>query len=162
MINSNKKGFTLIELLVVVAIIGILAAVGVVAYNGYTSSAKNNVVKQNHKTITSTIAREIITCDTEGEIDRFTWHLGTIKTYTNCKVAFDQGVLDYHFIFVGLKNPFIASSKSRPTDILWDEKAVIAGPGSTIGNTYVTTMNRILTIKTYLNNGTILSQNIQY
>jgi type IV pilus assembly protein PilA len=29
----NRKAFTLIELLVVVAIIGILAAVGVVAYN---------------------------------------------------------------------------------------------------------------------------------
>ena len=36
---QDRKAFTLIELLVVVAIIGILAAVGVVAYNGYTKSA---------------------------------------------------------------------------------------------------------------------------
>ena len=40
---KNKRGFTLIELLVVVAIIGILAAVGVIAYNGYTSSAKRKL-----------------------------------------------------------------------------------------------------------------------
>ena len=47
----KRNGFTLIELLVVVAIIGILAAVGVVAYNGYTISAKKNATKANHKII---------------------------------------------------------------------------------------------------------------
>ena len=54
----KSSGFTLIELLVVVAIIGILAAVGVVAYNGYTKSAKLKAVHTNLKTVSKWLAAE--------------------------------------------------------------------------------------------------------
>ena len=47
----KSKGFTLIELLVVVAIIGILAAVGVVAYNGYTAKAQEYATKNIIKSV---------------------------------------------------------------------------------------------------------------
>ena len=56
--NKNKKGFTLIELLVVVAIIGALAAVGVVAYNGYIGAARENSTKSIHNSVVKYIANE--------------------------------------------------------------------------------------------------------
>ena len=45
------KAFTLIELLVVVALIGILSAVGIVSYSGYTTSAKQKNAELSLNTI---------------------------------------------------------------------------------------------------------------
>jgi len=62
--NAKNKAFTLIELLVVVAIIGILAAVGVVSFSGFTESAKISGTKYNFNLVVKFIRTELIRCDT--------------------------------------------------------------------------------------------------
>ena len=69
--NKLNKGFTLIELLVVVAIIGILAAVGVVAYNGYTKAAKINATKSIHANVIKYFASEMAKCDIDSGSEIF-------------------------------------------------------------------------------------------
>ena len=54
-----QKGFSLVELLVVVAIIGVLAGVGIVGYQSYTESAKSRVAIANFNSVKRFVETEL-------------------------------------------------------------------------------------------------------
>ncbi len=64
--SKTKGGFTLIELMVVVAIIGVLALLGLRVYSGQQAKAKEAVVKANVGTVQTLIQSELA----DGMIER--------------------------------------------------------------------------------------------
>ena len=117
----KNKGFTLIELLVVVAIIGILAAVGVVAYNGYTSGAKKQTMISNQKMIQKYALAEILKCQTGTNL---TEGSDTSKHITSCSTGgagnLSSNVWAEYFINVfkdKIKNPY-NTTPSNPSGLL--------------------------------------------
>ena len=105
------KGFTLIELLVVMAIISILSGAGVVAYNGYTSAAKETATKANHTKIVNNMESEFAKCKLDKDSKIFNSHncnstnrpsTGTINNYVNS---------------LGLKNPYDKTQKVAQSDV---------------------------------------------
>ena len=67
-INAKKKtgSYGLGCLITIIVVIGIMAIVGVVAYNGYTASAKKNAVKTMHAQTLKYVSAEVQKCTLEG------------------------------------------------------------------------------------------------
>jgi len=53
--QSNKRGFTIVELLIVIVVIGILAAITIVAYNGVQQRARDSRRKQDVEVIAKSL-----------------------------------------------------------------------------------------------------------
>ena len=126
----KQKGFTLIELLVVVAIIGILAAVGVVAYDGYTKSAKRAISKENLNSIAKDIELLALQCDLKGGADlrsNGTTPRGSLKFWecANQNTNSMGHLFMDHYHFSGFVNPVNGKSATW----YWGTKTGAAAEG---------------------------------
>ena len=107
-----KKAFTLIELLIVVAIIGILAGVGVPMYNGYMLQAKISSSEAKHKIMTNFISSNLMRCATGAKSIKLQTFYGPqavdcSNTPWNLAIAFAK-----HFKYTDMKNPYGKGSGS--------------------------------------------------
>jgi len=169
----KQNAFTLMELMIVIVIIGILAAVGVVAFNGYIAVAKNAVIKSNHQEVLEIIQLDIAQCYLLGganaKIERYQRTGG--KTFQKRKQrcrgsAFGAGVLQIHFLVLGLRDPvildYIPDWTNNGRTLPNDHGAVYAGvpfktkwyPAYWVGKTYIrdehTSTGKRLKIQAYL------------
>ena len=97
-----KKGFTLIELLIVVAIIGILAGVGVPMYNGYMAQAKYNATLANFDIVAEQADMLAFECAKDGKN-------GTLKSFV-CKNQNTNSIshlIRDHYHYQGFQNPIL-------------------------------------------------------
>ena len=109
-----KKGFTLVELLVVVAILGVLAAVGIVTFGGFIGSSKANASKTIHTNVVSFINATILRCNMEEKITLIDENNGPFEYTCN---SYDTSINKYpirdafivHFRGSGIKNPYDGS-----------------------------------------------------
>lgn len=100
---NAQKGFTLIELMIVVAIIGILAAIAIPAYQSYVKKASENACLAEVKGISN--QQYVLQNDPEGDKSNITGGVGNAIT-TMAKacdsIAYDE---DESTITGIIKNP---------------------------------------------------------
>ena len=123
-----QKGFSLVELLVVVAIIGVLAGVGIVGYQSYTDSAKNRVAVANFGSVKRFVETELTLLNNNiqtvsgalsaktGGTDCGAGNLDPYTVYSNSMAQFIEGMtcyFDTNGYGNAFKNPYDAAGGNQ-------------------------------------------------
>jgi len=139
--KGGQSGFTLIELLIVVAILGLLAAIGIPQYQGYQAQAKINATKTEFTDMVKLIGSELAKC-TSGAANI----LETSTQETPCASTTTTAAMVTAFIAYGnaaSKNPYDAAVP-----------AYVAAASSVNGQTSITSATNVITITSTWSGGT--------
>jgi type IV pilus assembly protein PilA len=119
-----QKGFTLIELMIVVAIIGILAAVGLPAYQDYTikaqaTSALKEVTPAKEQ-IEVFVAKGVVAQNSSSSNDGY---IGVSTTTTYCTVSVVGTLTANQSVTCALNRPG-ANAKLSTSSLIWTRNSV--------------------------------------
>ena len=142
-----NKSFTLIELLIVVAIIGILAAVGIPIFNGFMAEAKMKMAKEQHIRVKNFIASSFVKCGSSNGILLETSRGNQREISCNVSTVDFSMHFTLHFLYQGWQNPYgrVLQTKERA---VWDHSAV-----PIIGRTYLYGKDNYIRIRTNIGEG---------